>query len=389
MNELIAMAGGIMTGTLAGLLPGIHPNLVASLIVALPFLPGREMSFFLLATAIANAFTSSIPAIFVGAPDAENALGLHPFHKYLHKGRGHEAVLMTLIGSVSAAILTLMMIPVISTILQNYRSMQSAIPYALMIIAGSFIVQEKKKVMALVVFLLSGAIGYVALNSSMNEPLLPLFSGLFGLPALCDALNAKSTNPPQQVTQPKVKAKDFLSISAKAQGVGIIFSILPALGPTQATAIVARKKTKMKHFIIMLGALSTISVVASAITFLEIGKSRDGIVKAIETISHKKAPFSEGELIATFLITLFPATAAAIGSSRIMKGVVNRIPHKKVTTIVLLTISGLIAVLSGWQGMLLAATATMIGFIPIRRGIRRSHLMGCLMIPTIVWYLKN
>jgi TctA family transporter len=45
-----------------------------------------------------------------------------------------------------------------------------------------------------------------------------------------------------------------------------------------------------------------------------------------------------------------------------------------------------VALLSGPAGLLAAATGTFIGLFAILSGLRRSHLMGYLLLPTILYF---
>jgi len=106
LEFLIAIFLGIMFGIFTGIIPGIHINLVSLLLVSLSvYLLGifsfTALGVFIIAMAITHTFIDILPAIFLGAPDADTALGVLPGHRLLLEGKGYEAVKLTVIGGLS------------------------------------------------------------------------------------------------------------------------------------------------------------------------------------------------------------------------------------------------------------------------------------------------
>ena len=111
-----ALLVGILFGILTGLIPGIHINTIAIFVVALSiyltqYLDPLLLACFIASMSITHTFLDSIPAIFLGAPDADMALNVLPGHKMLLEGKGYEAVKLTVIGSLLALVLTIAIIP--------------------------------------------------------------------------------------------------------------------------------------------------------------------------------------------------------------------------------------------------------------------------------------
>ena len=89
--------GGLILGTITGLMPGIHPNLIAVVLAGI----FTDSTILIFTTAVTHTFLNSIPTTYLSIPDAETALSLHPSQEYAKKGRAHEAVILTIIGSFS------------------------------------------------------------------------------------------------------------------------------------------------------------------------------------------------------------------------------------------------------------------------------------------------
>ena len=59
----------------------------------------------------------------------------------------------------------------------------------------------------------------------------------------------------------------------------------------------------------------------------------------------------------------------------------------KVNRIVLLGLASMIFAFNGLPGLALTGVAALVGALPVRLGIRRVHLTGCLLLPLIIFYL--
>ena len=125
LEVLIAALLGIIAGIFTGLIPGVHINLVSLLVVSLSVylldifsLP--SLGVFIISMAITHTFLDVLPAIFLGAPDADTALGVLPGHKLLLQGMGYEAIKLTVIGSLFSLILALFLFPLFIPLRINY-----------------------------------------------------------------------------------------------------------------------------------------------------------------------------------------------------------------------------------------------------------------------------
>jgi len=62
------------------------------------------LGVFIIAMAITHTFLDVLPAIFLGAPDSDTALGVLPGHKLLLEGKGLIAVKLTVAGGLFAGL---------------------------------------------------------------------------------------------------------------------------------------------------------------------------------------------------------------------------------------------------------------------------------------------
>ena len=93
------------------------------------------------------------------------------------------------------------------------------------------------------------------------------------------------------------------------------------------------------------------------------------------------------------LVTGIIAAAIAIKSAKYCAEKINAFDYKKISYSVFLI---LIAVVFNFSdatmqgkilGLMIFITATALGLFAITKNITRTHLMGCLLIPTILYYI--
>ena len=134
----LALLLGVIIGTLTGISPGIHINLISSLIVSslplLAFIQPIALAIFIVAMSITHTFLDFIPSIFLGAPEEDSFLSILPGHQLLLEGRGYEAFIITLYGSLTALIIILLISPLFIIFLPFiYNVTKLAIPFALIL----------------------------------------------------------------------------------------------------------------------------------------------------------------------------------------------------------------------------------------------------------------
>ena len=392
----LAIVAGILAGVFAGLLPGIHPNLIAVLVSSssvflLNYMQSLTLAIFITSLAISNVFISIIPSIFLGAPDAETALSILPGHKMLLEGRGYEAIAISTIGALAGIILAISSTPLIILLTKFlYNTTSSIIGYILIIICIWLILKDNhSKLFALILFILSGCLGLAALNSIAKEPLFPLLSGLFGTSSLLLSLKSKTTIPFQEITYPIIKKSKGILTIILASLAGCIACILPGLGTSQIAALSSSftRKIKGKYFLLMLGALNSVNIVVSFIALYAINRSRNGAVLAISRIIDKIGPKELILFLASTLVVAGISTILTLKISKVFSKIIEKINYEKLCIFTLLFITVLVFLISSWFGILILAVSTALGILPQLKGTNRNHLMGCLLVPIILFFI--
>ncbi|MBR9701459.1 hypothetical protein GOV13_00890 [Candidatus Pacearchaeota archaeon] len=383
---------GILAGTFTGLIPGIHINLIGAFLISISatLLTSTEptnLVVFIVAMAITHTFLDFIPSIFLGCPDTDTELAVLPGHELLKKGYGYEAIILTCYGSLAAVfILMAITLPSIWIISKTYELISVSIPYLLIIISVILILLERKKLPSLWVFLLTGFLGWCVLNyEPLAEPLFPLLTGLFGGSMLIISIRNKIQIPKQKITRPRVKIlKPLIGALLAAP----LCSFLPGLGSGQA-AIIGNtiSRTDRKGFLVLLGATNTLVMGFSFISLYIISKTRTGAAVAIQKIITELSP----ELLLLILIvTLITGIISFFLTIQLAKLLSQKIANFNYTLISISTLFILMIIvflISGLTGLAVLAASTFTGIYCISLKVRRTNMMGCLLIPTILLYL--
>lgn len=392
----IALALGLIAGTITGLVPGLHINLLALLLFAssaffLQFTSPIVLVVFIVSMSITHTVTDFIPSIFLGAPSEDTALSVLPGHKMLLKGHGYGAVKLTAIGSFFGLLIALALVPFfLATASFFYPFLVKAMAFILIAIALFLILKEKKKFWAFFIFMLSGILGFAALNFPLiKQPFFPLFSGLFGASLLTISAVRNVKLPKQKIKSVNVSKKE----TVKALGASIfsssLVSFLPGIGAGQAAVIsTIFGKISQKGFLILVGAINTIVMALSFVALYIIQKPRTGTAVII------------GKLISDLFglqnLCLLLAVALVAGSLALFltlflakgfaKGIV-KLNYKWLCLTILIFLAVMTVFLSSWLALIVFISGAAIGIVTSIIGIRKMHMMGCLMIPVIIWYL--
>jgi len=397
LEILISLILGIFSGIITGLLPGIHINLISVLLVSISaslssFFPLESLIVFIVSMSIVHTFLDFIPSILLGAPDEDSALSVLPGHQLLNEGKAYFAIIYTAYGSISAIFLVLLITPIFMFALPAVYPYIHNIMLFILVTASLFLIISEKnnKLYAIFIFFLSGFLGIASLNINISQPLLPLLTGLFGSSSLIISLTQKSNFPFQHIPklkEIKVKFSELKNSILASLIASPLCSFLPGLGSSQAAAISSSVigETDKKQFLILLGSINTLVMGLSFITLFAINKSRTGSAAAISQLTQ----LSSNHLIIILIAILLSGIISfflTISLSKVVIKTISKINYNLVSILTLIFISFLVIIISGALGFLVFLTSTFIGLTAISLNIKRTHMMGCLMLPTILYY---
>lgn len=433
---------GVLTGIATGLLPGLHVNNIALILLSLSsaiisvfsflFEYGISKEFilvlicvYIISTSISHTFHDVIPSTFLGAPDEDMALSVLPAHSLLLEGKGYEAVALSAMGSYGAILFCfLLLIPIrfiIGSPLFFYEILKDIMLFVLIAISILMIGTEKGKIddfvkkgkipaiigmlFATFIFFISGIFGIIIFDVPVDSPiglsspvLFPALAGLFGTPTLITSLMTKPVIPKQIIKNPildkKAKNSSLLSIITGSLG-GILVSIIPGITSATGTVIAmnARGESSKKQTIITLSAVNTACAFFVVVVMFIILKSRSGATLAameLISISEWNDLLMPSNLAYLLIALLLGGTLSYFLTLKVGKIFAKKFADVPYALIVKLTISLvviLVFLFTGILGILILVVSTFIGLLPVEWGVRRSHCMGVLLIPIILYFL--
>lgn len=390
---ILVLLAGILVGTFTGLFPGIHINLVGAALISFSssFLGISPIYFvvFIAALAITHTFVDFIPSIFLGCPDTDTELSVLPGHEMLKKGKGYEATMRTAYGGlISVFLLAVLAFPLAFFVSKVYPLIQNAIPFILIFVCILMIISERKKFHAFVALALTGILGVCVLNLNLKEPLLPLLSGLFGSSMLIISINQNTKIPKQNLKLKQFNFRKFIRPISGALIASPLCGFLPGLGGGQA-AIIGNQisKTNESDFLILLGAVNILVMGLSFVSLYSISRTRTGAAAAIQSLIGK---MDLNIIILILCICLISGIISffivKILSISFLK-IIEKINYKKLSVWIIAFLSVLILLITGLLGFIVFVISTVTGIYCIKLNIRKTQMMGCLLIPTIILYL--
>ena len=398
MLEFLALAIlGCLLGVITGLTPGLHVNTIA--ILGLSIFPSLsisplEFAVVMVGMSVTHTFLDFIPAIFLGVPEEETALGILPTHQLLLQGRALDAVKLTALGSLfGLGFALLLLLPVLILIPMIYPELRGFIVYVLIIAVIFLIIREKTKrgiLWAISVFLISGYLGILMFDLrilSTTQVLFPVFVGLFGLSNIFFSLKSGVGNVPQDESirveiKPKFVSSGFLG----ALG-GLLVGILPAMSPSQIGILMYEIiGSDIRNFLISVSAINTSDAIFSFVSLYTIKNPRSGVATMVGKVLDLDLNTFLLLIGTTAFIAVF-ATILHIKIGRSAMRFVGKINYRDLSVGSLFLVLILVYLVTDWFGVLLSLLSACVGLLPILAGVSRTHGMGVLLVPTILYFL--
>lgn len=390
---------GVFLGVVLGLLPGLHLNNLLPIFLSLTILiPNPYLLIALIiSAAIAQVFTSFIPSIFLGAPDGDNnSLAVLPGHRLLLEGRGYEAIKLTVIGGVTALIISIIVVLFFGNYFASvYNLIRPFIAYPLITVIILMILSERhpnKMFFSALVILLSGILGILVLNSSIvpqQNALFPTFAGLFAISTLLISIAEKSKIPKQQPdAELKISKLNMTKSIIFAVIAGILIGLLPAVGVSQAATFMQYigGLGEARAFLVTLSGINIVNEVISLNSLYLISNPRSGASVAIESILPQISFYDMLLFIGIILFTTGITVPITLYLGRIVPSFLVKLNYTVLSLGIIGFLLVAVALATGVYGLLVAFTSTAIGLSCAYLGVKRSNCMGVLLLPSILFF---
>ena len=391
---IIPLVIGILLGIIAGLLPGVHPNAISYLLGYMPA-DSMDLSIAIIASAAANNILSLIPAIFLFVPDTETVLSVLPGHSMVQLGLGRKAIVVCGWAALLSLLFLMFILPVSFIALPSaYSAIRPILGPLLAALAILFLAEERTKgirglAKGAFVFLLAGTLGIVALDSPLlSEPLFPVFTGFFAFSSLL--LSSGSASIPRQEDWPSsmpVRMRSLALVVLFGVLLGVAADLLPALSsPAQLATFGSPLVAGNPSMFLALTTSITVGHSANSLVALQtIGKGRIGATAMVNDLIGQPSTGTTVILLAVFFIATAVSIAMLFFLSDIFMRFIGRIDLRKVNVVLFIYLLAAVLYTGGLAAVLVATVATAIGVIPPLLGVRRTHLMGFLIVPTILY----
>ncbi len=388
---------GCLLGVVTGLTPGLHVNTVCLMGLGLYEMLGLdpvEFGVAMVAMSVTHTFLDFIPAIFLGVPEESTALSVLPTHRLLLEGRALEAVKLTAYGSIlGLAFALLLLAPAAVAIPVVYREMRGIVVYVVGAAATLLVLRENgwmRRLWAAVIFLTAGTLGAVVLNIdgiSSTHVLFPVFSGLFGLSGILYSMKTDPVKVPQQ-EYARVAFDRKLAGPGLAGAVGgMLVGVLPAMSPSQVGILMSGLYgSGVRNFLIAVSAINTSDAVYSLAALYTIRNPRSGVATMLGRLFELNQP-TMLLFVGVFALTAALAYALHIAAGKMAVKWFGRVNYRLLSSIVFVFVLTLAYAFTGAAGVVICLTATSVGLLPILAGVSRTHLMGVLIIPTMMYFI--
>ena len=413
---------GVLSGIATGLLPGLHANNMAMIVVGLSIslgIPPLYAAVYIFSCLITHTFFDFIPSTYIGVPDDATSLSVLPAHRMLLKGDGHLAVKLSAIGSLFAAMYFLLIFPAMFALL-IYTPLPDYIEKFILLILISvvlylFLLEWEKGgarnvLYATLLFSLSGFLGYLALKTPYSTlcsspfipisfgSLFPLLTGLFGTSTLLISTREVRELPKQNLREDyRLKKKDYIAM-VKGSSSGALVGLLPGVSSGIATVIASGSEGTDERYILTMGTVNTSNAFFNLLALFTLGKARNGALVQLQRITDIPKMSSYYTISDIFAFMVLAGAIASVLSyflviilSRcIAKGISStrfREKYGKIMKYILFGIFAFVFVFSGPFGLLLCVIATLLGILPPKLGVQRVHLMGCIILPVILYFI--
>lgn len=415
MIELvIACFIGILIGTTTGIIPGIHVNTAGAILFAssgalLTQVSPEFLCVLMVSMSIAHALIEFVPSMLLGVPQEGTATSILPGHRMVLEGRAKEVIRIVSVGGFGAIIVTIIMLPLFSIALPILHDTIKPYTWMILLVASVYLTYSltanfRDFLWSMLLFILSGILGWILFQTPITSgvTLMCTFSGLFGISTILFSLNDSSTLPHQNpFYELNIDYNKFKSIFAGGI-TGAILGFLPGFGPAQGTVIAQavsgtndnNDDDDTVNFLLATSGLNISDCLFSLMAIYIIGNPRSGIAVYM---SYLISEMNMNHLIIFIFASLLAVSVSLAVSLKLgdsFSRLMGMVDYKKLSIgVILLQILILYIFIFYYKApiayMTIALiTSTALGMLPHYIGVGKSHLMGVLIIPAIVIYMK-
>ena len=170
---------------------------------------------------------------------------------------------------------------------------------------------------------------------------------------------------------------------------GFITAVMPGLGASTAAVISMQITRKLGDhgFMILMGAIGTVNFILAMVTLLVLDKARNGAIIAVQKLIVTASPVLIILFLSATLITGSIGVFLTLTIGKVFSNLISKVNYKMLIIGVISFITLLVIIMTGPLGFLILITSTALGIIPAKTKITRTHAMGCLLLPVILYFI--
>jgi putative membrane protein len=212
---------------------------------------------------------------------------------------------------------------------------------------------------------------------------------MFGLSTIIISINEKSKIPEQKEDSDlKITKWQLIKSCLLGSVAGIIVGFLPAIGVSQAGTMVQYIGGigESRNFLVTLSGINLSNEAFSLISLFLVNNPRSGASVAIQKILTQLTFYDVLLLVGVICFVSGIAALLTMFLGKRIPNLLAKLNYKYLSIFVITFVLVMIFLLTGFYGLLIASTSTSIGLLCASLEIRRSHCMGVLLIPSILFF---
>jgi putative membrane protein len=262
--------------------------------------------------------------------------------------------------------------------------------------------KKGKLLWATIIFCLSGLFGIITLgtplvpggSSSAFSVLFPALSGLFGISGLLLSLFDDTASLPPQKPDISLKLNGASVNTSSLLGTlsGMAVGLLPGLGSANAAALLLlitgnqKNENNDKLYIVTTSAIQASDTLFGVTALYFIEKSRSGASVAIQSVLGQINPWQVLIIILVMGLVGFLSRLIILNSWQFFIKAINFFNYQSLTIAVIIFITILVLLTTGFWGLMVLLAATSLGILPPTIGVRRSQMMGFFLVPVMLFF---
>ncbi len=381
MPDVVFLAG-LAIGLLTGMVPGIHPNLVISVMGSMG-IGGERLAELIIALYPASLIASFIPSIFFGIPDQGTVAAVLPGQRLTREGKGLVALRAVLVSALAAVFLSAALAyPLLWAFPLIYPAIRGWMGWILLAMCAALSLRSRGPLRYAACLLASGALGSLSFRSGMDDPFLPLFSGMFAIASI--AAYRKGSVPAQADARPD---SPLLVYSAAGTALGAVAVLIPGIGSSAQMASLLSLFVRMETlpFMAAMSAISVSQAILALVASASIGKERVG---AVAMLAEQADIGAELPLLIGLCALSVALSACAVFALRRYASLAAAADFSILNPALAAYIAAICLIIDGVMGLAVLAAASALGILAERLEVERTSLMGAVIVPTILLLLR-